>query len=585
MPASKRIKKYGLVFPPDTSDLTIELYCYRVKRTKAQGGLGAEEHLWNCIHILWGPHAPKHFVRTAWGEQMVQAYIEHDSLAVAGCASSMKTEHFAVLGIIDWLADPEGTMVLYTSTSLKDAKKRIWGAVREYWQRSSLGDEMPGDLVDSLGIIRGPDGERSGLALVAGAESKAKESVGKLIGFKNRRVVMMADELPELSHAILEAVVNLSSNNYFKVVGLGNPASYYDPFGVMCTPEDGWESVTPEDDGWIAKGLADKPTYVLRLDGHRSENYIKRQKVIPWMRSYEDIEALKATLGENSPQYWRMVRGFWSPTGKADAIYAEADMIRSEASRQCVWQMPPVRVAALDPSFSSGGDTSAIVWGEIGDEVGHGKTLEFKGYEKITADITDKEIPHAYQLARAFRDFCVDKGIEPEDAAYDSTGAGAAFGDILSMEWSPKVKAIKFGGSPSKRKVSKSDPTPCDERFANRVSELWFIGKQLMIEKVLAGIFPDLASEMCQRTYEVMKDKHTKMRVESKKALRARTGRSPDIADAAFVLIDMCRDRFGLGMGGSMRKRGKAATPGGAKNSAWKKLVNKYDATINSYNS
>ena len=41
-----------------------------------------------------------------------------------------------------------------------------------------------------------------------------------------------------------------------------------------------------------------------------------------------------------------------------------------------------------------------------------------------------------------------------------------------------------------------------------------------------------------------------KIRVESKIDFKARVGRSPDIADAAFILIDLCRSRHGF-MGGA----------------------------------
>jgi hypothetical protein len=38
----------------------------------------------------------------------------------------------------------------------------------------------------------------------------------------------------------------------------------------------------------------------------------------------------------------------------------------------------------------------------------------------------------------------------------------------------------------------------------------------------------------------------TKVQVESKKKMKARTGKSPDEADAAFGLLDLARERFGF---------------------------------------
>jgi hypothetical protein len=84
------------------------------------------------------------------------------------------------------------------------------------------------------------------------------------------------------------------------------------------------------------------------------------------------------------------------------------------------------------------------------------------------------------------------------------------------------------------------------ELYVNRVSELWFVGKELMRTKQLYGISSDLAKEMCARNYDMVKTGSLKVKIESKPEFKARFGLSPDLADAAFLALDCARQRLGM---------------------------------------
>jgi hypothetical protein len=56
----------------------------------------------------------------------------------------------------------------------------------------------------------------------------------------------------------------------------------------------------------------------------------------------------------------------------------------------------------------------------------------------------------------------------------------------------------------------------------------------------------DLAKEMCNRQYEMVKSGTLRVKIESKAELKKRVGRSPDLADAAFIALDLARNRHGL---------------------------------------
>lgn len=546
--------KYGAWWKPTMNALEIELWCFRLGKTKVPGSLGSPEHFWNVVDMLWGPtNRKKRFLRTPWADRMTEVACgelakEKGYMAVAGAASTGKSEWAAVFAIVNWLASPSKTMVLVTSTSLKDARRRVWGAIRDYFQ--AMPGRPPGKLVDSAGLIRTDFGtkqtqssDRAGIALIAAEKSKDKEAYAKLIGFKNDRVFLIADELPELGESVIGAAFsNLSANPKFFMCGLGNPNSYYDAFGILAKPKDGWASINLESEFWeTERGVC------LRLDGAKSPNIIAGKTIYPWLMTESFYEQQKETLGENSKAFYRMVRGFWSLTGAADGVYSEADIIKFKADSPVVWIRPPVLLAALDPAFTNGGDRSALYFAKYGESNEGLTTICFDHVEFLNEDMTDKATPRSFQIVKQFRERCEAFGVLPENACFDTTGAGRPFGDIVAREWSPKVVRIDFSGKASESPASVSDATPASERYANRVSEIWFGAKELMRCGQIRGVTTTLAKELCARLYSTEKSGSMRLRVEAKPDMKMRIGKSPDEADAALMLVALAKERFGFG--------------------------------------
>jgi hypothetical protein len=276
-----------------------------------------------------------------------------------------------------------------------------------------------------------------------------------------------------------------------------------------------------------------------------------------------------------------MIRGFWSPTGTQESVYSEADIIRSKADEKVIWVEPPLRLAALDPSFTNGGDRTVAVIGSYGTALTSDNetvtVLQFDEFHTLYEDILDKGTPRTFQIATKFRNLCLENGIAPENAALDASGAGTPFADVLSTLWSNKVNRINFAGRASELPVSAFDRTPSRDRYANRVSEIWFSGRELMHMGQLKGVTPDMAREMCARLYKTEKSNTTRVRVESKPDMKARTnGISPDVADAAFILVDLCRSKF------KMESVAKAADRPAGRGADWKTLARRYDVVSRS---
>jgi hypothetical protein len=210
------------------------------------------------------------------------------------------------------------------------------------------------------------------------------------------------------------------------------------------------------------------------------------------------------------------------------------------------WSGKPIPIAGLDPAFTNGGDRTILFTGLVGYNTSGQYVCEFGEAIHLNDDATNKAVPRTYQIVKQIKDHCTKRGILPENLAVDATGAGAPFCDVLAGEWSSAFLRVSFGGKASDKRVSANSSLTGEELYMNRVSELWFVGKELVRTKQLFGITSDLAQEICARNYELVKGGTLRVKVESKPEFKARFGRSPDLADAAFLCLDMARQRHGV---------------------------------------
>jgi hypothetical protein len=462
--------------------------------------------------------------------------------------NSGKSEFGAIWGIVNFLAGPSGTKVLVTSTSLKDSRQRIWGSVEEYWQAAAtvLGGEniLPGELVSASGMIRYRQGnfksDRQGLVLIAGEKSKANEAMGKLIGYKGTRVILICDELPELSDKLLRAAeANLYSNPDFSMLGIGNPNSHYDPFGIFATPKEGWGSIHSDSEEW--ETVLGK---CIRFDGEKSPNILLGEDKYPWMMTARKLQDFKNMLGETTQRYARFVKGWFHEAGTDEGIYSEADIIKYRGDAPAIWKSPPTPVAGFDPAFTNGGDDSLLQFGKFGEDTDGKKVLEWGDCLELQEDRDIKDEPRTHQIIRQLRIECEKRKVLPKNLAIDGTGAGKPFCDVVRSEWSGEFLEVNFGGLASSLPASGTDSTPSKERYINRVSELWFSGREYLQSGQIRGIYPALAKELCARKYETKQ--RGKVVVESKKDMRSRIGKSPDRGDAALLCLDLCRTKLGM---------------------------------------
>jgi hypothetical protein len=332
------------------------------------------------------------------------------------------------------------------------------------------------------------------------------------------------------------------ANPHFQLIGPSNPNSPFDPHGDLCRPKNGWKSVNSEMDRWETE-----LGYHIRFDAEKSPNILAGRVIYPWLPTQADVDLKKSQLGEDSFEYWRMWKSYWSPNGSQETVISDADIIKFNCQEKNVkWKagQPPTDVAFLDPAYTSGGDRSCACAAKFGETEDGKLVLCYTEYEFLHEDATKNDQPRNFQIAEKFKKFCEARNITPDRAALDESG-GSAFADIMQSVWSKQVTRVNFGGKASERPVSSIDKTKACDRFQNKVSEIWGCARDYIHCEQIRGVDHDMGIELTSRRMKKVKGAiGLKVQVEPKPDMRARTDKSPDIADAALGLLDFVRTKY-----------------------------------------
>ena len=584
--------------------LLIESLCFRIGHKSEEGGMGRFGHMKNYVDSLW--NAPdsssmKRCIWNPWANRMFIKMCEEPDLVIAGPTSAGKSDPVALYALVSYLTDPTHTLVLVLSTTIAGAKKRIWKTMREYWDSVP---NLPGKPLWSTNEVRGLNyqgdgyGESSGMYLLASEKSNEKAAMDKLIGLKSPRtgnpgatyeeliaqpeyadlqkhfdeetlrdllprlnklsndrigkIVMCVDEATGAVDSLISAVrTNLQPGNVgsFQVIWIGNPASPYDVLGQAARPEAGWDGVDLiRDEEW----RTDTGGLCIRFNGERNPRITEGNERYSWMLRQEDIDKMAKTYGKESLFYHRMVLGTWCLTTGENGIYSAADIELSHSRRtKVIWEgAPPTPCSFLDPAFTAGGDRAMARFGLVGHDIHGEHVFLFTESVAIKVDVNNTTVPVNYQIVRAWKKECQQRGVLPQHAAYDRTGGGIPFGDIVITQWSNLVTGVTSAGPASKDpipgefKPGTKEPILACDRFKNRATQIWFSAMPLLRSQQIFGIDEDLAKELCTRQLD--KGNNVKFCVEQKQVYRSREGKSPDDSDSALGLVDFARTKFRL---------------------------------------
>ena len=567
-----RVIKYGIKWPNKPwgkggrlipcPDWYIELQCLQhYDKYKADlatfSPVSWPQHFVNFTTIVFGdPNGIFYFEWNPNSKRILKNFCKHDILSIGGHKSSGKTNVLALIGAMWFFLFPKETKVIVTSTTVQAAKDKVWGKVKLAWthlEKYFGANVVPGKLIDSQNRIRyeygGVKNELNGIILLASESSSEKESADKLQGTKADRMIIIGDEFSTLKHSLLKTVLgNLTANKQCKLAGAFNPSSFYDPGGIISRPKGGWSTVTEADDEWETEieeyGLKG---YCIRFDGEKSPNVIAGYEKWKGLLTLDKLQQI-GPIGTKTKTFYEQIRGFWSPSGERDSIYSESDIIKYGADRPVTtWVDAPTIVAGLDPAFTHGGDRAVLTIGKTGyaQNVDTGirqKVFELTHIYVLDEDVTNKTISKSEWVVKLVKERLKQHNVDVRNFAVDATGGGDPFGALLAREVGMGFANVVFSGKPSDMIVSRNDKRKGTERFANMASELWYVGKELIRSGQMRGLKPDAVSEMVARTYT---EKAGKVEIESKRDMKARTKKSPDVSDSLFLCAFMAR-KLGL---------------------------------------
>lgn len=536
---------YGLDWDDNVSDLDIELYCFKTGRKEDEGGLGKYNHMRNAIDLLWnykGSHTP--FIWTPWSERILKLYCDKDILCLGGGASSGKSHIMAAMAWVEYLSSPTDTMCLISSTTIEGAKMRIYRSIQELHR-----DEFPCKMLVN-GVIKGIRSSGSGYTEASGIRIIPCNGQGdpknKFIGIKASNMRLFLDELSDLPMGVIDAWANLRNNargSQPKMVSASNPQSRLDPFGVLATPKEGWESIDMERSEFWDTEMGG--VYV-RFDTTRNPRITEGRDDWNFYPSQSQVDDAIRDMGGDSALFKRFYRGIFADDLEDGAMMSIKEFDEAKAQCDPIWGSTPLEYfAALDPAFTQGGDRAIMVIGKAGINAEGRYVACITDYVHITKDIGDGDESFNRMLCRKVRDTLNEFGIPTKNFIFDITGC-APLADLLVDSIGRGFQTLSFGGKASTNLVPYTNGKRFCDLYDNKVTELWFFIKALLSSKQLYGLSRDAVSEFISRR---CKSRGNMQVIETKAEMKKRLNKSPDIADAVVVFCHLIRTissgRFG----------------------------------------
>jgi hypothetical protein len=160
--------------------------------------------------------------------------------------------------------------------------------------------------------------------------------------------------------------------------------------------------------------------------------------------------------------------------------------------------------------------------------------------------INPNQIPED-QIALFVKAYMERNGVDPANFLFDGRGSLAV---SYARLWSPNVNALEFGGPPTNRPAGPDAWTfdedtklrrkkMANEHFSKFVSELWFSVVYAVQADQIRGLTRDIVRDGAPREWR--KVKGDRLEVETKRDMKERTGKSPDIFDWLVTLVEAAR--------------------------------------------
>jgi hypothetical protein len=555
------VSKYGLNFPEGTDDSQIEQSMIREGgQWKGPGGIvrghGLFFHYKRMFRLFW-PEDDDH----RWEDAELQAILDNQFTTLMGSSGSVKTTTAAKFILCFWSTWPDETTVLVSSTDLRGLELRVFGRLKELHERAkNRYDWFPGFVLDSKKVIATDNIEetqardlRQGIICIPCISPGGSfVGLGKYIGIHNTRLLFVGDEFQLMRESILDAIPNLLNNPIAKFIFLGNPLAQNDPLDRVSEPREGWSSI-----GVPTKTIRWRTKFMdglcLNLPGLDSPNFDfpeDKPDRFPYMVGRRKATLVAETYGKDSQQYCSQILGVRVTGLTARKVVTRELCDQFHAFDKPIWRGDPrTKIYAVDAAYGTiGGDRCIGGWIEFGVDTDGHQLLNIGLWKLIPVSALSK-IPPDDQIAEFVKQDCESEGIEPENVFFDGrTLLATAFARI----WSAKVNPVDFGGRTTNRPVSNDihifdDKTGhkrlklCAEHYSKFVTELWFSVRYCIESSQLRGMTEEVLNDGFPREWKTVRG--NLIEIETKREMKNRTGKSPDLFDQLATAVEGARRR------------------------------------------
>lgn len=459
--------------------------------------------------------------------QAIKSISQGRNVGIEAATSTGKT-HFMPY-IIYWFLDVFPNSLVITTAPKKDQlRKVLWSEmarayprfkrIRPFSEFLTLNVKADSRTIKAINSNDGGNTEgnvgHEALGFVAGVGA-GEESATKFQGFHRENMLFVIDEMAGIHHAVITAIINTSTAENNRIVGIGNPDSQVDSLHRFCQ----LESVDH-----------------IRISGLDFPNVVLNREFIKGAVSVKSVLEREEMYGKDSWLYNSRVRGI-APTEGVDSLI-KADWIDScNVNDEKKFhgkernETMSSNAVGIDVANSQNGDAAAAAYGR-GNELNYLREFQCPNathlaYNFIWPDhkIDQKKFTN-YKLPKLY-----EYDIEDHNVGVDGVGVGTATVNAFRDE---EVNCISLVGGELEYAILYDKEGKALFSFNNLRSQMYFEFR----EDVRSGhvnidlpkkVFDALKKELITIKYEV---RSGKVCVESKIEIKKRLGKSPNLADA-----------------------------------------------------
>ena len=552
-----RTDEYGKDWPEyfTQADIELRMYLDTMSREDYEPAIC---HFTRAAKILIPSHV---YQWSYWTDRCVRAFITEEFTVNWGGGGTGKSTTYAMILLVDWMADPLGTTIKIFTTDIKKQVMRLFGEVVRMHRKAG---GLPGHVIhsDNRLVYKNEYNEiekNAGFFALGVMNTKGDVQKVSNFGIHNKRNRMVLDEMQGTPEAAFDSLVNFIQGGIdFRFIGIGNPESWDDLLGRYSRPKGDYTEWTPAKarktgDQWDVYVNGFRLGVCLWFDGLESPRIKdpEGEKKYHFLQGAKSAEFLKKFRGENSPKFWSQVRGFIQPGfDNVHTVISHKTVQLYRVGTRLPFERRLRSVAGLDPAYTRDGDDAILMIGNVGVLPGGKYALQCPPdcIHKLQVDEL-ADLPVSHQLANQTNAICALHGVDKHGIAADTSGNQTGPADVLRKDHGYYVDRVNYRSRASKQAWDPLEKgTPANAIYGNKISELYFLAACLMENGHIHGVPEKVVRQMTSRRVLYQ---GKLLYIEDKDTYKDRMKESPNEADA---FVQMCwlftrRWRFKIGQG------------------------------------